>query len=479
MAEEGERMQLRSMVDKEKENNRSDGTTQNNGEGSEDTQATPNPVHEWNNGLDDIDRAVRVSTKKVRKFWYIPDLKNTQLRNIADSRLPHPNDPLEILINAPELKRFFKTSTFEICINSGKMYMYTDPKVDIGVGLEPDPFDIDSLESHFKEHTKVTEGKHQMERIPLMERTTPTTEVMPLKEFENNVSKFFKLCRMYGEASCELSHQSSGSEEETTRAYDALQPYISDILEQIEKGQALFRMEREVRNRKGRGRLRIPYITAKEKLITNAKQLKEFTDAVDDDLTGVIESAREQEDEFENREQARREENARQEQLRRNTRPTGLGYQATTSTPLRTQPPYTTASQNRQSNRGVLFDPNPTCHSYAHTMETNSNDGYEQFSNDSMSQDTEMNDRISPTSDRGTNSDPRNDWHQGHGTGYGPHATGTSSHTGFQNEHSQYPQRNMITCFRCREQGHIRTACLVPEVYCNNCRTPNPQHKSL
>ena len=47
---------------------------------TEDTQATPNPVHEWNDGLDDLDRAVRISTKKVRKFWYIPDLKNTQLR---------------------------------------------------------------------------------------------------------------------------------------------------------------------------------------------------------------------------------------------------------------------------------------------------------------------------------------------------------------------------------------------------------------
>ena len=95
-----------------------------------------------------------------------------------------------------------------------------------------------------------------------------------------------------------------------------------------------------------------------------------------------------------------------------------------------------------------------------------------------MSQDTEMNDRISPTSDRGTNSNPRNDWHQGHGTGYGPRATGTSSRTGFQNEHSQYPQRNTITCFRCGEQGHIHMACLVPEVYCNNCRTPNHSTKA-
>ena len=105
----------------------------------------------------------------------------------------------------PELKRFFKTSTFEISIDSGKMYTYTDPKVDIRVGLEADPFDIDKLEDHFKEHTKVTKVNPQMERIPLMERTTLTTEVMPLREIENNIGKLFKLCRMYGETSCELS----------------------------------------------------------------------------------------------------------------------------------------------------------------------------------------------------------------------------------------------------------------------------------
>ena len=99
-----------------------------------------------------------------------------------------------------------------------------------------------------------------------------------------------------------------------------------------------------------------------------------------------------QEEEFENREQARREEEARQEQLRRNAKPTSLGYQAATSIPLRTQAPYPTANHNRQTNRGVLFDPNPTCHSYAHAADTNSNDKYEQFSGDSMSHDTDMND---------------------------------------------------------------------------------------
>ena len=468
-------MQLRSMVDKDKEDNRGEGTT-HDGEGPDITE-TVTPVdtdhtQEWSDGLDDIDRAVRVSSRKVRKFWYIPDLKNTQLKNIGDSRLQHPNDPMHILINAPELKRFFKTSTFEISIDSGKMYTYTDPKVDIGVGLEDMPFDIEKLEDHFKEHTKVPEVYHQMERIPLMERTTPTTEVMPLREFENNIGKFFKLCRMYGETSCELSRRSLGSEEETTKAFDALQPYISDILEQIEKGHTLFRIEREIRNRKGRGRLLTPYTIPKERLITNAKQLREFVDAVDDDLQRVIESVRTQEEEFENREQARKEEEARQEQIRRSTRPRSLGYEAITSTPLREQAPYPTTN-NRQTNRGVLFDPNPTRHSYAQARDSDGSDGYDQLSSDSLSQDTDTNDRISPTGDRDTNSERRNNWQRNHTTGYGTRTTGSSSRTGFQNEHSNHPQRNTVTCYRCGEQGHIRTGCSVPEVYCNICRTSN------
>ena len=293
MAGEGERMQLRSMVDKNNENS---------GERPENTDSTEESWEE----LDDICRAARISDKGVMMFWYIPDLKNTQLRNIADSRLPHPNDPLQILVKAPELRRFFKTSTFEICIDNGKMYTYTDPKVDIGVSLAEDSFELDKLEEHFREHTKVTEVTHRMERIPLMERTMPTTKVMILKEFENNVNKFFKLCRMYGETSCELARRSGGSEEETAKAYDTLHPYICDILEQIEKGHNLFRIEREVRYQKGQGKLRIPYISPKEVVIVNAKQLEKFLETVDEELMSVIESTRAQEEEFEAREQARK-----------------------------------------------------------------------------------------------------------------------------------------------------------------------------
>ena len=90
--------------------------------------------------------------------------------------------------------------------------------------------------------------------------------------------------------------------------------------------------------------------------------------------------------------------------MRRNARPTGLGYEAVTSTPLREQTPYPTTS-NRQTNRGVLFDPNPMRHSYAQARDSNGSDGYDQLSSDSLSQDTDTNDRISPTGDRDANSE--------------------------------------------------------------------------
>ena len=59
-------MQLRSMVDKDKENNQSEETTHHNDEGPDNIETiTPiptNPTHEWDDGLDDLDRAIRVST---------------------------------------------------------------------------------------------------------------------------------------------------------------------------------------------------------------------------------------------------------------------------------------------------------------------------------------------------------------------------------------------------------------------------------
>ena len=249
-------------------------------------------------------------------------------------------------------------------------------------------------------------------------------------------------------------------------------------MEQIEKGHNLFRIEREVRYQKGRGKLRIPYIAPKDMVIVNAKQLARFLETVDEELTSVIESARVQEEEFENREQARKEEEARQEQLRQNTGPTSLSYHTTTSTPLKTLAPYSTTSNSRQTSRGVLFNPNPTRHSYAYRGNTNGNDDYDQISGDSVSQDSDINDRISPSGNMHTNGEHRSDWQQGRTTGYGNRTTGTSSRTGLSTEQPQYQPRTPVICFRCGDPGHIRTTCQAADVYCTFCRTTNHNNKA-
>ena len=87
----------------------------------------------------------------------------------------------------------------------------------------------------------------------------------------------------------------------------------------------------------------------------------------------------------------------------------------------------------------------------------NGSDGYDQLSNDSLSQDTDTNDRISPTSDRDTDSERRNNWQRNHTTGYGTRTTGSSSHTSFQNEQSNYPQMkysNMLPMWRAMTHPH-------------------------
>ena len=61
---EGERMQLRSMVGKDKESNRGEAAT-HDGEGPDPietiTPTTTDHTQEWSDGLDDLDRAIRVS----------------------------------------------------------------------------------------------------------------------------------------------------------------------------------------------------------------------------------------------------------------------------------------------------------------------------------------------------------------------------------------------------------------------------------
>ena len=58
------------------------------------------------------------------------------------------------------------------------------------------------------------------------------------------------------------------------------------------------------------------------------------------------------------------------------------------------------------------------------------------------------------------------------------HMTKPSGRNGFHNSPNSSDHRNGPTCYKCREQGHMRFECKVERVYCTYCRSPNHDIKA-
>ena len=87
----------------------------------------------------------------VRKFsnissdWYVPDLNKSHVRDIINNRLPMGTGRTKILVTCPLLREFFTTSTFEIDLNSGRVYTFLLSPEDIGVPCQQEDFDLNLL----------------------------------------------------------------------------------------------------------------------------------------------------------------------------------------------------------------------------------------------------------------------------------------------------------------------------------------------
>ena len=61
----------------------------------------------------------------IRRFrdigldWYVPNLSNTRMRDMIRDRLPISTGRTKILVNCPQLREFFTTSTFEVDLTTG------------------------------------------------------------------------------------------------------------------------------------------------------------------------------------------------------------------------------------------------------------------------------------------------------------------------------------------------------------------------
>ena len=141
-------------------------------------------------------------------------------------------------------------------------------------------------------------------------------------------------------------------------------------------------------------------------------------------------------------------------------------------------------SNTRADQPAIHFDTNTICHFYPPTNLTTSGDQYEPPINDSIIQVAGSAPggkfMTSTTSTTGHNKL----WRYNNGTNTAPHTnpqgctTRPSGCNGFHNNSpNSSDNRNQPTCFKCREQGHMRMDC-KKRVFCKHCMTANHDTKA-
>ena len=242
----------------------------------------------------------------------------------------------------------------------------------------------------------------------------------------------------------------------------------------------LFAMEKELRIIKNRGHFPVPVITPQGIKIETLQDKKKVLDAVDTEITEMIKAVRESEENYE-REQEEAKSRDQQLRLTRQTNRSDFNFLTMiNSTPIRNS----NTSNTRADQPAVHFDTNTICHFYPPTNPSTSSNRYEPPINDSIIQGVGSAPGgqfvTSTTGATGHNKLWRYSNRTNMATYTNPQTrmTRPSGHNSFHNNSpNSLDNRNRPTCFKCREQGHMRMDC-KERVFCTHCRTANHDTKA-
>ena len=254
-------------------------------------------------------------------------------------------------------------------------------------------------------------------------------------------------------------------------------PYIFDIVRQIEEVVKIFAMEKELRLIKNRGYFPVPQLAPEEYKIETIQDKEVLLTEIDEIVVEMLNAIKESEENYKREQEPAR---IRDEQLRsaRQTSRSDINIYPilANSSPIRN-------NNTRSDQPGVHFNANPVRHVYATTSD--GGDQYKPPKNDSILQGATS----SPVDQFVTNATDiagHNElWRRNNATSTSSNtinhraATRPTGHNRLQNDNSTNPPglRNGPTCFRCREQGHMRAECRE-RVFCNHCRSYNHNTKA-
>ena len=310
--------------------------------------------------------------------WYVPDLCNTRVGELIEKRLQTETTEGRILFSSPALNEFFKTSNFELNLQTGEVFTYLEPPENIGIKCQKEPFNIESLRDTLQgENNTGPMQEERLERIPSIKKLAGPADIMPVEEAEYKVRQYCHLWTMYADSSVELKKKSELSQESAVAACKMYVLYISDIERQIEEVVKIFAMEKELRLIKNRGYFPAPYLVPRECKIEKIQDKEALIKEIDEVAVEMLTAIRESEENYKKeQEQAR----IRDEQIR-STRQTSRSdinlLTLANSTPIRN-------TNTRSDQPGVHFNTNPIHHVYATTSDRGKQ--YEPPENDSILQ---------------------------------------------------------------------------------------------
>ena len=246
--------------------------------------------------------------------WYVPDLCNTRVGDLIEKRLQLGTTEGRILFSSPALNEFFKTSNFELNLQTGEVLTYLDPPENIGITCQKESFDIESLRDTLQgEGNTGPMQEERLERIPSVKKLVGPADVMPREEAEYKVCQYCHLWTMYADSSVELKKKSELSQESAVAACKMYVPYISDITRQIEEVVKIFAMEKELRLIKNRGYFPVPQLAPRECKIETIQDKEILMKEIDEVAVEMLNAIKESEENYrKEQEQAR----IREEQLR-------------------------------------------------------------------------------------------------------------------------------------------------------------------
>ena len=310
--------------------------------------------------------------------WYVPDLCNTRVGKLIEKRLQIETTEGRILFSSPALNEFFKTSNFELNLQTGEVFTYLEPPENIGIKCQKEPFDIESLRDTLQgENNTGPMQEERLKRIPSIKKLAGPADIMPVEEAKYKVCQYCHLWTMYADSSVELKKKSELSQESTVAACKMYVPYISDIERQIEEVVKIFAIEKELRLIKNRGYFPAPYLAPRECKIETTQDKEALIKEIDEVAVEMLTAIRESEENYKKeQEQAR----IRYEQIR-STRQTSRSdinlLTLANSTPIRN-------TNTRSDQPGVHFNTNPIHHVYTTTSDRG--EQYEPPENDSILQ---------------------------------------------------------------------------------------------